>query len=374
MSEPESPLKVLLLRLRIPVFFLACIGIVLGVANVVADKDNIVVATLNGEDITRGKLTKVLRDMPDVDRPLIQNKGDLIRALNAYLDGEVKRTYAEELEAEGTIKRQRQAATAQYFRKYPDKLSVAEVAKNFSTAEQNALLADIEYGIDAEEELILREQALVYMIQEAVREGTLTISEEEFRQEYERETTLNPSAFQHFEYVIFDAVRFDLDSKSLEKAAEMTRRVVDSGEPFDTIIDAMEQANPKQVMRSAELRNDPASTRFAAFWGEVTETKDGAVHGPVVLPSYKTIRQSQTGESVEETVPDSYLVLKVLTHVAPRVKTWEEARVDLSGSIYVRKMMDRLRTTHGVEIFPDDLPNPAGYGDQFKGSTITINR
>lgn len=374
MSEINSPIRTFLLRLRLPIFLLALVGVVLAVANVVADKDLIVVATLNGEDITRGTLTKALRDLPDVDRPLIQNKGDLIRALNAYIDGEIKQSYAKVLETEGKITRQRQAATAQYFRKNPDQLKMGEVAHNFSEGQQNAMMADIEYGIDAEEELILREQALIYIITEAVKNGTLAVSDEEFRQEFERETLLNPSAYEHFEYVVFDAIRFDQDSAGLEKAGDLVSSILDHGESFETHIDSVEKTDPDRAMRSAEMSNDPASTRFSTFWNEVGGAEVGDIRGPVVIPSYKTIRMGPTGESVEETVPDSYLVLMVRDHAAPRSKTWEEARAQLSTSIYIRKMMDRLRTRHGVELFPDDLPNPAGFGDQFKGSTITVGR
>jgi len=348
--------------------------IVLSVANVAADKDLIVVATLDGEDITRGKLTKVLRDLPDVDRPLIQNKGDLIRALNAYIDGEIKQSYAKVLETEGKIARQRQAATAQYFRKYPDQLKMREVAHNFSEGEQNAMIADIDYGIDAEEDLILREQALLFIIREAIQNGTLAISDEEFQQEYKRETLLNPSAYQHFEYVVFDAMRFNQDSPGLDQAGALVTRILDEGESFETIINSIEKIDPARVMRAAEMGNDPASTRFSTFWNEVSGTEIGDIRGPVVIPSYKTIRSGPSGESVEQTVPDSYLVLVVRDHAAPRAKTWEEARAELSTPIYIRKMMGRLRITHGVELFTDDLPNPAGFGDQFKGSAISMGK
>jgi len=374
MSQHDSPIKTLLLRLRLPTFLLALVVIVLSVANMAADKDLIVVATLNGEDITRGKLTKVLRDLPDVDRPLIQNKGDLIRALNAYIDGEIKQSYAKILEAEGKIKRQRPPATAQYFQKYPDQMEMANVIQNFSLGERNALLAEIEYGIDAEEDLILREQALVFIIRQAIQEGTLSASDEEFQREYERETLLNPSAYQHFEYVVFDAIRFNQDSPGLGQAGALVTRILDQGESFETLINSFEKIEPSRVMRAAEMGNDPASSRFDTFWNEVSGTEVGDVRGPVVIPSYKTIRRGPSGESLEETVPDSYLVLVVRDHTAPRAKTWEEARAELSTPIYIRKMMDRLRTRHGVELFPDNLPNPAGFGDQFKNSTISMGK
>lgn len=338
----------------------------------IADKGLIVVATLNGEDITRGDLTQILRDMPDVERPLIQNKADLLRALNAYMDGEIKQFYAEQLEAEGKIERHRDFATAVYFQKYPDKRSLEQVKENYPPAQLRALQADIEFGIDAEETLILRGQALRFLIDEALRNGTLVITDEEFKAEYDRETTLQPGYFKHFESVIFDAMRFDDDPASLGEAGTIARRIFEEGEPFEAIIDSMEETQPEGVMRAAKLENDPENNRFGTFWEEISGTEGGRVHGPVLLLEHTTIRQLPSGERVQQTVPNSFLVLKIIVHNAPTDKSLDEARSDLAPAISVRKLMARLRTKHGVEVYSDKLPDPAGFGDQFKDSTINI--
>ena len=36
--------------------------------------------------------------------------------------------------------------------------------------------------------------------------------------------------------------------------------------------------------------------------------------------------------------------------------------------------MDQLRAQHGVEVYPDKLPDPAGFGDQYKDSMIDTGR
>lgn len=359
--HPIGPVCILLLTCVL------CAG-----CGLIADKDLIVVAEFNGESITRGDLTQILRDMPDVERPLIQNKADLLRALNAYIDGEIKQEYAEQLEGEGKIKRERDLATMVYFQKYPDKRSFEQVKENYNPQQLRAFQDDIDYGIDAEEALILRSRALGYLINEAARNGTLVITDEEYKAEYDRETTLQPGYFKHFESVIFDAMRFDHDPASLREAGRIARRIFEDGEAFEAIIDSMEETRPERVMRAAQLQDDPESTRFGTFWEEISGTERGKVHGPILLLEHTTIRELPTGERVQQTVPDSFLVLKIIVHNAPKDKTLEEARQDLAPAISIRKLMARLRTTHGVEIYADKLPDPAGFGDQFKDSTIAI--
>ncbi len=69
-------------------------------------------------------------------------------------------------------------------------------------------------------------------------------------------------------------------------------------------------------------------------------------------------------------MPAAFLVLEVIAHEPERQKTLEEATNELATAILRHKVMERLRAEHGVQVYPENLPNPAGYGDQYKEYVI----
>jgi len=83
-------------------FRLACLfalALAMG-CGMIADKDRIKVAKINERYITRGDLYKVIREMPDAERPDIRTKGDMLRVLNGYIDQAIKLPLGQEVERE----------------------------------------------------------------------------------------------------------------------------------------------------------------------------------------------------------------------------------------------------------------------------------
>ena len=80
--------------------------------------------------------------------------------------------------------------------------------------------------------------------------------------------------------------------------------------------------------------------------------------------------EGAAGRTQSTAMPSSYIVIKILNHVPESEMTWQEARSDLRPGLRTRKMLDRLRDQHGVQVFEKRLPDPAGFGEQFKDDMI----
>ena len=332
-----------------------------------ADKDRVIIAEIDGKSIRRGDLKRIIREMTDEERPLIQNKGDLIRVLQKSLDDRVKTALADELRSQNKLEVPRDLARAFYFSKNPEFAQVHLVVDPsvMGLTEQDlvALKASVEFGVDDEEERLYREGAVNYRVREAVLAGAMTVSDDEFELEY----SLRKEELRTLETLEFVAITFPaMDPEAASQAAEIKRRIV-SGEPFSAIVAEFEAKSPSQVMRTG-FQNDPSATKFQNFWFSAENSQRGDVLGPVFLPAFQL--QSPT-QSIDK--PESFLLLEVLDHIPERMKTLEEAKVNLAPEILFRKMMKLLREEHGVKVFEDKLWNPAGYGNQFKDSFIRTN-
>lgn len=335
----------------------------------IADKDRIVVATLNGEPIRRGDLDKAIWEMSDEVRPLIQNKGDLLRTLNKYIDDQIKAELSKQFKAEGKIRVDRALARRAYFEKHPEHRSVEQIqdpeALQMTQGDINAFLAEIEFGVDEEEEILLREEALNYKLQEAVRAGAISVTEDEFSREY----NMLKDALIKFEFVDFDAIQFPVVAPGAVEAAVEARKRLNRGESFDEVSATYKTLDSMMVFGSA-MENNPASVKYREFWETVSGCEVGQHFGPVFMPEREQIGQAEDGTSLVQRVPAVYLVLEVIGHEPARQMTPEEARPALTLSILRRKVMGLLRAERGVEVYPDKLPRPEGYGDQYKDQMI----
>lgn len=352
----------------IPLLIVSVLSVATSGCGFIADKDRIVVATLNGEPIRRGDLAEVIRKMPDEERPLIQNKADLLRTLNKYIDDQIKAQLSKELKAEGKIQVDRNLARQRYFEKNPDYRSVSQIrnpaALQMTPEGIKAVKAEIEFGIDDEEEILLREEALRYKIQEAVQARAVSITEDEIKREY----NMLKTELVKFESVEIIAIQFFLGPGAIEEAAKARHRL-DRGEPFDDVLAAYMEENPAMGMRSA-LENNPASAKYRSFWNEVTGCEVGQQFGPVFMPEREQYGEADDGTTQMQRIPPVHLVLEVIDHSPARTMTVEEARPAITASILKRKVMSMLRAEHGVEIYADKLPRPEGYGDQYKDQII----
>lgn len=339
----------------------------------IADKDRIVVAKMDGKDITRGELMKIIRDMPDEERPLIQNKGDLLRALNNHIDDRIKAELAATLHAESKIEVSRDVARAAYFQAHPEFASAYLVQDpsqlGMTQADIEAVKASVEFGIDDEEEKLLREEAVAFKMMEAVDTKALTITVEDIRREYE----LRKPFLIQYEYIEFIAMVFPLELPDAIDRAALARQRLDNGEKFDDVLGELLRVNPNYGIRSA-AQNDPATPKFRAFWQTAHGAHVGQILGPVILPEHEDVGIDAEGKQVARRVPAAYVVLEVVEHEPERLKTFDEAAQEVGTALLRKFVMDQLRAQHGVEVYEDKLPDPAGFGDQYKDSMIDTGR
>mgnify|MGYP001602387352 FL=1 len=331
----------------------------------IADSDRIVVAKADGKAIRRGDLMRIIRDMPDEERPLIQNKGDLLRALNRHIDDTIKQKLGDELSTAGKISVPREVARESYFQKHPENRKVFEIqdpsALDMTDSQVRALRDGVEFEIDDEEKKLLREKALIYAVQEAVNNGALTVTPEELQREYD----LRAAELMTFETLDFVAIRFPADDPKSTAAAARVMDQVRHGTAFEEIANAFETQNPGMVIRPV-FENNPASERFRIFWEQASGHTAGDAF-MAKLPAYEQVKPGANGQPAQSVqMPAAQLVVKVVENRPPRKKTFEESRNDLATPLLISKMMRDLRTQHGVEVYDGKVPNPAGLGNQYK--------
>ena len=335
----------------------------------IADDDQKIIAKWDNEIFRRADMKRELRKMTDEDRPLIQTRGDLSRAVNAHVDGKVKKAAVKQLRAENKLEPRREPAREAYFKKCPEYRTVYEIqdpaAVEMTQPELNALKEAIELGIDDEEEKLMLDDAVLVMAREAFQAGTLTLSDDEFAQEYR----LREAELVQFESIEFLALRFLTDMPNAVATAAEARRRIEAGESFDQIAGPYAEKDPSMVLRSG-FENNPDVPKFREFWDMATGANKGDIIGPIYLPPHELAKVDASGKMVAAKMPGAHLVFEVLEHTPARTKTMEEARPVLAQDLFVRKMMARLREQHGVEILEENLWNPEGFGDQFKGTMI----
>ncbi len=326
----------------------------------IADKDRIKVAKLQDRYITRGDLFRVLREMPDDERPHIQGKGDLVRVLKNYVDDEMKRPLAAALEQEGKKLVTREQAQQRFFAMHPEDnyqlLFTVDDPQAFdmTQAEWEAAKVEAEMAIDRLEDKMRCDAAVAYRAMEAFQEGVLTVSEEDYQREYDfrKEELRKP------EQIHFLAIRFKTSEPNAAGQAAQVRRRLAAGESFDDLVDEY-LAKDKSYILDSDIAKNPKSTKFAGFWLNASGSQPGDIIGTVFLPAYELVGRNADGQMVLMRMPDAYLVLKVLEYAPERDLTLEEAKRQLLPGIVVRNMMERLREENKVEIYYDKLPDPA---------------
>jgi hypothetical protein len=335
----------------------------------IADKERIVIATLDGAPITRGDLFEVIRNMDDAARPNIRNRGDLLRVLNAYIDRQVKKPLGKELDEKLPEEQKEQLmaqAREQVFLENEDK-NYRQVYAMEPPADGKATPAMESYNItvngllnmkaliddmaEVRYEINLGDYAVDLRAVEAFRAGEIAATPDELRNEY----TFRKEEFQTFEWMEFQAIRFPASDDGAAAAAQLRQKLA-AGAPFEEAFNEALQEDPQKVLIS-EIENNPTLTRFQSFWRNASGAKKGEIVGPVFLPAYTQQVQMKSGEVANVQMPDAFLVLEVLDHRPARIMTIEEAQNQLLPPILHVKMLERLREERGVEIYPDQLPD-----------------
>ena len=337
----------------------AILALVLGACGLIADRDQIVVARMDGRPITRGDLRTALHAMRDEERPIIGNRGDVERYLRDYVDRQIRESLALDLSNDGKIDVPHEAAQQRYFAEHPDQAMIPAMTDpaplGITQKELDALKADVQYEIDRVYDGMLREKAVQYWAGQEMQEGLITISEEELRHEYE----IQKENLKSFEYIDFIGLRFPASIPNSVTVASDVRRRVDAGESFDAIVQEVAQKSPQLVLAS-RFENNPSSQTFRTFWMTATGAEPGQIIGPIFIPAYSLMNSE--GKAVQ--MPDAYLVLRVEVHQPAMPLPFEQAKPYLAQIVAMRKAVELLREQHGVEFYDDKLWDPGMVGQQ----------
>jgi len=323
----------------------------------IADKDRIVIAKMDGESITRGDLEKAIRNMSSDERPMIRTKGDVRRALENYIDRKLKEQLAETLRAEGKIHVDRELAAQLARAKHPEQFLDMTNPGDYELDETDVryMEEEREYLIDDEVRRLEAEQAVYVRIAEAVENGTLQPSEQEYQEEYE----VRKESLKHYERIAFSGVLVPGSDDPSVRAATAIRGRIATGDSPDDIANDYREMNVQPI--ESGLENDPTMPKYAGFWQQASGAEPGDILGPIFVTGWQAARQNAQGQTVFAPLPDGLLVCKVTGHESAVQKTLEEAKPDLIQPILYGRMMDMLREQHGVEIYEDKLPDPSMY-------------
>jgi hypothetical protein len=185
-----------------------------------------------------------------------------------------------------------------------------------------------------------------------------------------REYELQKESLRRLERLEFLAIRLP-DIPGAREEAALVRERIRRGESFDDLFNEYMNKGPQYVMQS-EIENNPSLERFRSFWEQLSGAEVGEIHGPVYLPESRIDREDTDGQTESQVTPPHWLVLRVVNHVPESVLSFEEAAPMLTPPLLVAAMMERLYEEHGVEIYEDKLPDPAGFKDESGESILNL--
>ena len=354
--------------------FALFLPILLGAAGcgLIADTSRIVVAKLDGKDITRGMLDELIYDMDDKERPNIRTRQDYLRVLNQYIDKEIKIPLGQEMAAKGEIKIDRDAAREQFLKSSGDDEEQNRLMWNMpipKPGEEDELMkvynltADdikafkniIEQETDVIVEKLQGDQAVAVLAAKAFQSKELVLDEEALKMEYE----LTKDSFKSYESMTLLGLQFPTADPNASLEASKVRERLNNGEKFDDILNEYLQKDMRYGIESS-IENNPSLERFQGFWQQASGAVAGDIVGPTFMPDYGRVRTDATGRQVQETVPECWIVFKVLEAKPAEILPYEKVKHLVAAPVAFAAMMEKLREEHGVEIYEDKLRDPAG--------------
>jgi hypothetical protein len=338
----------------------------------IADERRIVVAKLDGKNITRGMLDELIWDMPDKSRPKIRTRQDYLRVLNQYIDEQIKIPLGQEMAAKGEINVDRDAAREQFFKSSGDEedqnrlmwnMPIPEPGQEDELMKVYGLRADdiramkniIEQETDLIVEKLQGDQAVTLLSKRAFEAKELVLDEEALRMEYE----LSKENFKTFESLTILGLQFPTADPNSSAEASKVRERLNNGESFDDILNEYLRKDMRYGIESF-IENNPSLERFRGFWQEASGAAVGDVLGPTFMPDYGRVRTNANGQQVQETVPESWIVFKVIEAKPEEIVPYEKAKNMVAGPVAFVAMLEKLREQHGVEIYEDKLRDPGG--------------
>ncbi len=334
-------------------------GTLAGCGNIV-DRDRIRIARIGDSYVTRGDLNRHLRLMEPEERPLINNRGDLLKVLEKYIDETLQKELLAGLVAEGKLEAPQEEQIARVFDAQHPELSIsAENLEEFgmTQADYEAIQYRRQQGIEKLKGQVMRQEAVIRAIEIAVQEGKLTISEEEFEEEYElrKDDLFNPEKAS-FRGLIFPIQTADAGPSS----AEARKRLVKE-EPWEEVSKSFIEAR-KAIPLQTTLVNT-GQPKFQSFWEQASGTQKGRILGPMIIENWEMVVPGAANQPQRASL-SGYLVAEVLEITPPSQKTLDEAKEDMSPALYYVKFMKALREEQGVEIYEDNLPEPSLFREQ----------
>lgn len=348
-----------------------------------SDPNNIRIAKIGNQHITRGELFQLINDMDDADRPKHRTRGDLLRTLNRYIDQKVTVPLGQQLAKEGKISVPREAAREQFFRDSGDDQEqyrsiwnmeppadgeVTPLMKvyNLTPSGMKAMKMVIEQKTDRILERMLADTAVQFLAAQDFKAGTITLDDKDLEREYR----IRKDTLKKFEWMRFLAIRYPAASEDALAQAAGLRKRMDAGESFEALVVEVQGLQTTAIARpgasatviESEIENNPDLTKFRGFWSTASGAKPGDIIGPVYLPQYQQMTQDAQGRASVVNMPDAWLVMKIEETRPESEMTMEEAKLQLAPPILIAQEMKLLREKSGVEVYADKLPDLAQSG------------
>lgn len=351
---------------RVSSMVLAAVLALCSGCGMLADKNNIRVAKVDGEAITRGDLNSYIRSFPENERPQISNQGDLLAVLNRMIDERIKAQLVENEGQNLPTSLNRDQVREQFFQSLGDEQEQYRAVWGMEVPADGKATPLMEvYGLTAESMLQTKayieertdaiftrfrgEEVLAYLVRDEVQGGRLALDEKMLELEYK----FRQAELQRPESITFTGIRFP-DTPEGASAAAKLREAITAGESFATLVTQARAANPSSVVEGT-LSNDANSARFESFWAQLSGAEVGTVAGPLFMPETQQVAISPDGQQRPVTQPPSYMVCQVDAREDARVLTIQEARPLLAPPLLMAAMMKVLREKHGVEIYEQNL-------------------
>ena len=321
----------------------------------IVDKDRIRIAKVGERYITRGDLFRHLRVMTPEERPHINNRGDLLKVLEKYIDEELQKQVLASALTEGALEEPPGEQVARLFdAQHPEMSVLPDDPEQFgmTEADLDAIKQKRLQGIEELKQVLLRQEAVIRAVQQAVEAKEIEISPEELQKEYDmRKSELFNPEKATFRGLIFPVQTADAGPNS----AEARKRLV-MGDAWDEVLKSFLEARKAIPLQTTFVNS--GQQKFQSFWEQASGTQKGRILGPMIIENWEMVIPGAEKEP-QRTALTGYLVAEILEITPPSQKTLEEAEQDLAPALYYVKFMKALRQKLGVEIYEDRLPEPS---------------
>ena len=351
---------------------LGALALALAGCGMIADKNNIRVAEMDGQPITRGDLNSYIRAFPENERPQISNQGDLLMVLNRMIDERIKENLATEQGGNLPQITSRDQAREQFFVSLGDEQDqyravwamevpadgqATPLMQTYGLTAQGMtdMKAYIDQRTDALLQRIRSEEVLMLMVANAVKSGELKVDEKALELEYK----FRAGSLRRPESVTFTAIRFAASAEGGAEAAR-TRQELDAGGNFDAVA-AQYRGKDNSTVFQGTLQNNPQNTQMASFWAQASGAAVGALLGPLFLPETQQVAVNPDGTQREVTSPPCYAVCRVDAREDERTLSLEESRMALAPPLLIAQMVRKLREQHGVKLYEENLSDPGDF-------------